>query len=66
MRATRPERASDEELGYVTTDDSFGKIISDVADELADGVAGARRHPSVQRLEDLIDRLLDDDDDRKR
>ena len=66
VRATRPERASDEELGYVTTDDSFGKIISDVADELADGVAGARRHPSVQRLEDLIDRLLDDDDDRKR
>jgi hypothetical protein len=62
VRATRPGRASDEELGYVTTDDSFGKIIADVADELADGLAGARRHPSVQRLEDLIDRLVDDDD----
>jgi DnaJ-like protein len=61
VRATRPERASDEDLGYVTTDDSFAKIISDVADELADGLAGARRHPSVQRLEDLIDRLVDDD-----
>jgi hypothetical protein len=52
-----PGRASDEELGYVTTDDSFGKIIADVVDELADGLAGARRHPSVQRLADLIDRL---------
>jgi curved DNA-binding protein CbpA len=54
-----PARASDEELGYVTTDDSFGQIISDIADELADGLAGARRHPSVQRLADLIDRLDD-------
>jgi curved DNA-binding protein CbpA len=57
--ATReaPARPSDEELGYVTTDDSFGKIISDVVDELADGLAGARRHPAVERLADLIDRL---------
>jgi hypothetical protein len=52
-----PGRPSDDELGYVTTDDSFGKIISDVVDELAEGFAGARRHPSVQRLVDLIDRL---------
>jgi hypothetical protein len=61
--ATRetPGRASDEELGYFATDDSFGKIISDVVDELADGLSGARRHPSVQRLEDLIDRLDDRD-----
>jgi hypothetical protein len=54
-----PGRPSDEELGYVTTDDSFGKIISDIVDELADGLAGARRHPSAQRLRDLIDRLDD-------
>jgi hypothetical protein len=66
VRATEPERASDEELGYFTTDDSFGKIISDVADELAGGLASARRHPSVQRLEDLIDRLVDDDRDARR
>jgi len=57
VRATRPERASDEELGYVTTDDSFGKIISDVVDELADSWSEARQHPSVQRLSDLIDGL---------
>jgi len=50
-------RPSDEELGYVTTDDSFGKIISDVVDEIAEGLSDARRHPSVQRLADLIDRL---------
>jgi hypothetical protein len=54
-----PGRPSDDELGYVTTDDSFGKIISDVVDELADGLAGARRHPAAQRLRDLIDRLDD-------
>jgi hypothetical protein len=56
---TAPERPSDEDLGYVTTEDSFGKIISDVVDELADGLAGARRHPAAQRLADLIDRLED-------
>jgi hypothetical protein len=60
-RREEPERPSDEELGYFTTDDSFGKIISDVVDELADGLSGVRRHPSVRRLEDLIDRLDDRD-----
>jgi curved DNA-binding protein CbpA len=57
----RPGRPSDEELGYVTTDDSFGKIISDIADEIADSLSEARRHPSVQRLSDLIDRLDEED-----
>ena len=57
IRRQQPERPSDEELGYVTTDDSFGKIISDVVDELADSWSEARTHPSVRRLEDLIDRL---------
>jgi curved DNA-binding protein CbpA len=56
----RPGRPSDDELGYVTTDDSFGKILSDIADEIADNLSEARRHPSVQRLSDLIDRLEDD------
>lgn len=57
----RPGRPSDEELGYVTTDDSFGKILSDIADEIADDLSEARHHPSVQRLSDLIDRLEEDD-----
>jgi hypothetical protein len=36
-RATTPgKRATDEELGYVKTDDSFGKILADGLDEVAD------------------------------
>jgi curved DNA-binding protein CbpA len=52
-------RASDEELGYVTTDDSFSKIIADVRDEVAGRLSGARRHPAVKRVSDLIDGLDD-------
>ena len=33
---TGNKRASDEELGYVKTDDSFGKILADGLDEFAD------------------------------
>jgi curved DNA-binding protein CbpA len=50
-------RASDEDLGYVNTDDSFSKIVSDVWDELTDRFAEARGHPAVKRVEDLIDEL---------
>lgn len=50
-------RPSDEELGYVTTDDSFGKILSDVADEVSARFSEARQHPSVRRVGDLIDAL---------
>jgi curved DNA-binding protein CbpA len=53
----RPGRASDEELGYVTTDDSFSKIVSDVWDELSDRFSEAREHPAVKKVEDLIDEL---------
>jgi curved DNA-binding protein CbpA len=56
-RAGRPGRATDEELGYVTTDDSFSKIVSDVWDELSDRFSEAREHPAVKRVEDLIDEL---------
>ena len=61
-------RPTDEELGYVTTDDSFGKILSDVADEVSARLAGAREHPSVRRVADLIDDLewLTSRFDRKR
>lgn len=50
-------RPSDEELGYVTTDDSFGKILADVRDEVSERLTDARRHPSVQRVSELIDGL---------
>jgi curved DNA-binding protein CbpA len=50
-------RATDEELGRVTTDDSFSKILADVRDEVSDRLSGAREHPSVRRVADLIDGL---------
>jgi DnaJ-domain-containing protein 1 len=50
-------RASDEELGYVKTDDSFSKILSDARSELADRLAGAREHPAAKRVTDLLDEL---------
>jgi curved DNA-binding protein CbpA len=50
-------RPSDEELGYVTTDDSFGKILADVRDEVGDWLSGAREHPAVRKVADMIDGL---------
>ncbi len=35
-RGADPERPSDEELGYITTDDSIWKILADGIDELSD------------------------------
>jgi curved DNA-binding protein CbpA len=48
-------RPSDADLGYVTTDDSFSKILADARAELADRVADAREHPAARRVADLID-----------
>jgi curved DNA-binding protein CbpA len=50
-------RPSDEELGYITTDDSFSKILADVRTEVSDKLAGARHHPAVRRVADVIDGL---------
>ncbi len=55
--AQRPPRASDEELGYVSTDDSFSKILDDVRDELSERLSEAREHPAVKRVEDFIEEL---------
>jgi curved DNA-binding protein CbpA len=52
-------RGAGEEVAPDTTEDSFGRILGDVRDELADRLAGARRHPAVQRVSDLIDGLDD-------
>jgi curved DNA-binding protein CbpA len=50
-------RPSDEELGYVTTDDSFSKILADARSELSTRFADAREHPVAGRVADLIDEL---------
>ena len=56
-RARAPARPSDEELGYVTTDDSFTKIVDDAAAELWDRWSEARHSPRAHRVSDLIDDL---------
>jgi curved DNA-binding protein CbpA len=54
----RPGRPSDEELGYINTDDSFAKILSDAASELSGRLAEAgREHELPRRLADLIEEL---------
>jgi curved DNA-binding protein CbpA len=50
-------RASDEELGYYTSDDSFSKILDDAAAELSERFADARESEAGHRVSDLIDEL---------
>ncbi len=54
-------RASNEDLGYVTTDDSFTQILADaraeLSGQLSEGLTRAREHPVVRRVSDLIDEL---------
>jgi len=50
-------RASDHDLGYISTDDSFTKILDDAAAELSDRVGEARKSPAAHRVADLIDEL---------
>jgi hypothetical protein len=57
MRDARGDRPTDEELGYYSTDDSFGKILADVRTEVADKLSEARHHPAVKRVADLVDGL---------
>jgi curved DNA-binding protein CbpA len=64
----RPGRPSDEELGYVTTDDSFSKILDDAASslgtwlseaesEVSDRMTDAHQHPARKQVADLIEQL---------
>lgn len=41
------------------TEDSFGRIVGDVRDELGERLSHAREHPAVRRVSDLIDGLED-------
>jgi curved DNA-binding protein CbpA len=57
--AASSARPSDEELGYVTTDDSFSKILADARSEVSDLLSKAtREHPGARRLSDLVDELV--------
>ena len=52
------ERPSDEELGYISTEDSFTKILDDLADDVSTRVAESRGGaPHPRRLSDWIDEL---------
>lgn len=64
----RAGRPSDEELGYVTTDDSFSKILDDATSrlgawlsqaesEISDRVTDAQPHSARKRVTDLIEEL---------
>jgi curved DNA-binding protein CbpA len=53
----RFRRATDEELGYVTTDDTFSKILSDAREELSGRLSDARDHPVTKRVESVIEDL---------
>lgn len=55
--AQTERRPSDEELGYVTTDDTFSKLLADARDELVERLAEGRKHPAAKRAADLIDEL---------
>lgn len=65
-RGETERRYTDEELGYITTDDSFSKIFTDAASELSDRLSEAREEHHVPKsvtdrvpksVADLIDDL---------
>ena len=51
------KRPSDEELGYVHTDDTLGKLLDDARAELSKRLSGASEHSIAERVTDLIDEL---------
>ena len=51
------KRPSDEELGYVHTDDTFGKILADARHELSERFSEARQQPIGKTVSELVDEL---------
>ncbi len=51
------QRPTDEELGYVTTDDTLAKILADARAEMSDRLEDAREHRVGKRIAELIDEL---------
>jgi hypothetical protein len=52
---SKPKRPSDEELGYIKTDDSLGKILADARKEFVERLDDAREEPLGHRVADLLD-----------
>jgi hypothetical protein len=50
------KRPSDEELGYITTDDSLAKILADARAQASERFSEARE-PVAKRVADLLDEL---------
>ena len=48
----------DNEPAPVATDDSIGRILGDIRDEVADRVSDGLKHPAVKRVSDLIDDVV--------
>ena len=63
--AATHQRPTDEELGYVTTDDSLAKVLADARIEFADRLSDAREHPVGKRVAELIDELAAKITDRR-
>lgn len=53
-QAAPPRRATPEELGQISTEDSLSKIFDDVQDELARRWSSSRNRPLSERLADLF------------
>jgi hypothetical protein len=51
------QRPSDEELGYITTDDSLSKILADAREEFLGHLPEAHDQPAGKRVADLLDEL---------
>jgi len=70
--AANYKRPSDEELGYIKTDDSIGKILADAREEFSRRFGDMREEPVTHRAADLLEDLAgwlkgdhDSDDDGK-
>ena len=48
----------DNEPAPITTEDSIGRILGDIRDEVADRVSDGLKHPAVKRVSDLIDDVV--------
>jgi hypothetical protein len=55
--AAKYKRPSDEELGYIKTDDSIGKILADAREEFSRRFGDVREEPVTHRAADLLEDL---------